>query len=99
MLTFTFDADLTRGNREIEVQATYEINRTDGSVRVIDVDRDDITEAEFERLDDIAADRADEDYAEWLADYGEYLRDSREDRLHATECRSGRVAEQRKEAA
>lgn len=85
--TFTFTTYITRGHmeREIEVEATYtfdgeEVVLTDATDKT---EGRELTDWEWESVSDRACECADEDYAEWLAEYGEYLRDQSDDRKAA----------------
>ena len=85
MPTFTFTTSITKGRRETEhdVEVTYSADRK-GQVEIIDAKCPvHLTDEDFDHLTDIAADRANDDYAEWLADYGEYLHEQVRDRRAA----------------
>lgn len=81
--TFYFTTYLTRGRyeREIEVEAEYTIEYHEVTL----LEARDLTDGghiesdyEWDSVYCAACDRAEEDYAEWLADYGEYLNDLRD---------------------
>lgn len=81
--TFTTTTFLTRGQmeREIEVEIDYtfdgvELDVTDA--RDLTEGRD-LTDWEWSSCEDAASAVCEQAYSEWLADYGEYLRDQRED--------------------
>lgn len=91
--TFTFETDLLRGpqEREIEVTVTYIVTdrvpatywqpAEGGEVEVVSVKHGGAelhtTREEDNVLQDLACDRADQDIAEWLADFGEHRADMR----------------------
>ncbi len=82
MPTFTFTTSITKGRNDTEydVEVTYSAERK-GPVEIIDAKCPvHLTDEDFDHLTDIAADRANDDYAEWLADYGDYLHEQRRDR-------------------
>lgn len=81
MQTFMFQTSIFRGKteREYDVEVTYEADRH--GCRVIDAKCDvDLTDDDFDGFEDQAVARADDDYAEWLADYGDYLHEQARDR-------------------
>ncbi|CAB5162623.1 hypothetical protein UFOVP152_40 [uncultured Caudovirales phage] len=85
--TFFFTTFITRGaaEREIEVEAEYTI--ADGEVeltKAVDLTEGlDLTDWEYESLYDAACEDSIDAYAEWQAEYGEYLRDQQIDRRAA----------------
>jgi len=81
--SFTTTTFLSRGHmeREIEVVISYTF---DGVEFVVTEARDltegrELTDWEWESCEDAANAVCEEAFDEWLADYGEYLRDQRED--------------------
>lgn len=86
--TFYFTTYLTRGRYEREIEVDAEYTFEDGEVVLLDaIDRTDggriDNDAEWDAIYDAACDRSQEDYAEWLAGYGEYLRDCQLDAREA----------------
>lgn len=83
--TFTTTVYLYRGpaEREIEIEATYTFG-ADGFVQLVEaIDRTEgrnLTREEWDCAYDRVAAGAGETYAEWMAEYGEYLRDGQLDR-------------------
>ena len=81
--TFSFTTCTYRGRNEREFDWEVEYTFDGDEVRVTSAKcakATNPTDEEWNRFDDEAANRADQDYADWLADYGEYLRDQQLDR-------------------
>jgi hypothetical protein len=83
--TITQTVYITRGRneREIEVEARFTFD-ADGFVELVEaIDRSEgreLTGEEWNCAYDRVASGAGETYAEWMAEYGEYLRDCQLDR-------------------
>ena len=82
MPTFTFTTSITKGRRETEhdVEVTYSADRN-GQVEIIDAKCPvHLTDEDFDHLTDIAADRANDDCAEYQAERAEYFAELRAER-------------------
>lgn len=82
--TFTTTTFLTRGHMEREIEVEIEYTFDGEHLEVVDA-RDltegrELTDWEWESCEDAAGEVCEKAYAEWLADYGEYLRDAADDR-------------------
>lgn len=82
MPTFTFTTSITKGRNDTEydVEVTYSAERK-GPVEIIDAKCPvHLTDEDFDHLTDIAADRANDDYAEYQAERAEYFAELRAER-------------------
>lgn len=80
ILTFTTSICKGRYETEYDVEVSYSVERN-GPVEIVDwTCAADLNDADLDWLTDIAADRANDDYADWLADYGDYLHEQARDR-------------------
>jgi len=83
----SFSTFLTRGQaeREIEVDVSYTFDGADFTIltaRDLTEGRE-LSDWEWEAIEGQTAEVCDAAYAEWMADYGEYLRDADSDRRAA----------------
>lgn len=76
--TFSFTHCVDRGGWEFEVEVEYSFDGD--TAELVGVTGPYLTGCEMDHLIDHMNERAREDYAEWAAEYGEYLRDARIDR-------------------
>ena len=79
--TFYFDYELERGDEYLDVEVTYAFDGGDVSLESVlhDGKELDTTDAEDRALLAYARERCHEDIADAAADYGDYLRDLRQD--------------------